>query len=257
MLPVEFVYLVACFVAFAAWFASSFLLRLRERRNIERLTRAHVDELHVARNASDQLVTDSDQLRQALSAVEINTSQWKAERQQLLAQLGEQLAETERAVADGRCELHLAQASLEALKSGLVQRVNIRASEAVSLREVAVKFEHWQENLNMLMAQNREMHQKNDEFGSIVKHIVILSLNAAIEAARAGESGRGFAVVADEVRNLAFRSEALSKVYGSSLYKNDLTTTAAFQEIQADGKMIISAISALEAHIGQLQYQIG
>ena len=50
------------------------------------------------------------------------------------------------------------------------------------------------------------MHQQNTEFGAIVKHIVIVALNAAIEAARAGEQGRGFAVVADEVRKLAEKS---------------------------------------------------
>jgi methyl-accepting chemotaxis protein len=81
-------------------------------------------------------------------------------------------------------------------------------------------------------------------------------LNAAIEAARAGESGRGFAVVADEVRKLAARSEALSIEYGRSLHKNDLTTTATFQEIQADGKMIVAAISGVEAIIGQLKARI-
>ena len=107
------------------------------------------------------------------------------------------------------------------------------------------------------MVQNREMHKQNQEFASIVKHVVILSLNAAIEAARAGESWRGFAVVADEVRTLAFRSESLSKEYSKSLHKNDLTTTATFQEIQADGKMITAAISSVEATIGQLKSRLG
>jgi hypothetical protein len=48
----------------------------------------------------------------------------------------------------------------------------------------------------------------------------------------------------------------LSKDYSNSLYKNDLTTTATFQEIQADGKMIISAISGLESQISQLKNQL-
>lgn len=106
------------------------------------------------------------------------------------------------------------------------------------------------------MEQNREMHKQNSEFASIVKHVVLLSLNAAIEAARAGEAGRGFAVVADEVQVLAVRSEALSKEYSKSLHRNDLTTTATFQEIQADGKMIIGAISSLEALIGKVKSRL-
>ena len=76
---------------------------------------------------------------------------------------------------------------------------------------------------------------------------------AVVIPARAGETGRTFAVVADEVRALATRSESLSHDYGDSLAKNDLTTTATFQEIQADGKMIVSAIGGLETLICQLK----
>ncbi len=142
------------------------------------------------------------------------------------------------------------------IRSDTLERVAKLAAEAAQLRNVAVTFEHWHEEMNSLMVQNREMHKQNQEFASIVKHVVILSLNAAIEAARAGESGRGFAVVADEVRTLAFRSESLSKEYSKSLHKNDLTTTATFQEIQADGKMITAAISNLESMIGQLKSRL-
>jgi len=80
----------------------------------------------------------------------------------------------------------------------------------------------------------------------IVQAVEILSFNAAIEAARAGESGRGFAVVATEVRKLANDSEELSKDYGKNLYKNSLITTATFQDIQAGGKMITSALVGID-----------
>ncbi len=145
----------------------------------------------------------------------------------------------------------------EALRTDLLHSVETLANEAAQLRNVAITFEHWHEEMDSLMAQNREMHQQNTEFGAIVKHIVIVALNAAIEAARAGETGRTFAVVADEVRTLASRSETLSKDYSNSLYKNDLTTMATFQEIQADGKMIISAIGGLESLVGRLKTRLG
>ena len=143
--------------------------------------------------------------------------------------------------------------ALQDLRQHAGEQLRRLAAEAAELRQLARTFEHWHDEMSSLMTQNREMHKQNEEFSSIVKHVVILSLNAAIEAARAGESGRGFAVVADEVRTLAFRSEALSKDYSKSLHLNDLTTTATFQEMQADGKMILSAIGGLEAKIGQMR----
>jgi hypothetical protein len=153
-------------------------------------------------------------------------------------------------------ELARLREAMQSLRNELEPRVAHIAKEAAQMRSISVTFEHWHEEMNSLMVQNREMHKQNQEFASIVKHVVILSLNAAIEAARAGESGRGFAVVADEVRTLAFRSESLSKEYSKSLYKNDLTTTATFQEIQADGKLIAAAISSLEAEVRQLQERL-
>ncbi|HEY4492982.1 MAG TPA: chemotaxis protein, partial [Acidobacteriota bacterium] len=67
-----------------------------------------------------------------------------------------------------------------------------------------------------------------------------------------GEAGRGFAVVADEVRSLATRAEGFSANYRDSLYKNDLVTTATFQDIQASGKMILTAVHALDSRLNKL-----
>lgn len=110
----------------------------------------------------------------------------------------------------------------------------------------------WDDEMAKLMEHNGHMQKKNQEFSGIVKQIIILALNASIEAARAGEAGRGFAVVADEVKTLATRSGGLSDNYKDNLHKNDLITTATFQDIQASGKMILTSIHALDAKLEKL-----
>lgn len=131
------------------------------------------------------------------------------------------------------------------------------AGEVGELGKISSLFEQWHHEMNLLLEQNREMHLQNNDFHAIVKHVVIIALNAAIEAARAGEEGRGFAVVADEIRTLAARSEKLSVDFSRSLHQNDLTTTATFQQIQAEGKMISAALSGLELGIRQLKNNLG
>ena len=121
------------------------------------------------------------------------------------------------------------------------------------MKKLASTFERWHEQMISLMAQNHDMHQKNHELAGIVNHVLMVSLNASIEAARAGAAGRGFSIVAGEVRALATRSQALSKSYRDSLDRNDLITTATFQDIQAGGKMIAASLGSVEAQASQLQ----
>ncbi len=130
------------------------------------------------------------------------------------------------------------------------------ASEAARLRGLAGTFERWHEQMISLMTQNQDMHAKNRELSSIVAHVLIVSLNASIEAARAGTAGRGFSIVASEVRSLASRSQELSKSYQDSLNRNDLVTTATFQDIQAGGKMITASLGNVDALATQLRGQL-
>nr|WP_311527044.1 methyl-accepting chemotaxis protein [uncultured Ralstonia sp.] len=146
--------------------------------------------------------------------------------------------------------------SATAAKEQWASRAGQIVEEAARLRGLALTFERWHEQMISLMEQNHDMHTKNQELQSIVRHVVIVSLNASIEAARAGTAGRGFAVVASEVRSLAARSEELSKSYRNSLHLNDLTTTATFQDIQAGGKMITASLSSVEALASQFQTQL-
>lgn len=126
--------------------------------------------------------------------------------------------------------------------------------DVTSLLEILSTINRWDDEMSKLMQHNSYMQEQNQKFASIVKQIIILALNASIEAARAGEAGRGFAVVADEVKTLATRSGGLSESYRDNLHKNDLITTATFQDIQASGKMIMTSLHALESKINSLTF---
>jgi len=121
-----------------------------------------------------------------------------------------------------------------------------------ALLDILLTLNRWDDEMSKLMAHNNDMQKQNKEFANIVKQIIILALNASIEAARAGEAGRGFAVVADEVKMLASRSGGLSDSYRDNLHKNDLITTATFQDVQAIGKMILTSIYAINAKLDEL-----
>ncbi len=249
-----FEFIIAAVFAGAA--ATTVLIRLLAARNSRALRRLE-SELNGEIAALQETVARQGA---ALAGAMARRSALESGHQALSAQLAEQRALLEKsraALAEARAaELKASQEALqaEAGRSAQLRQQALKiAAESSRLKSMALTFERWHEAMNVLMEQNREMHVKNREFSAIVKHVLIVSLNASIEAARAGEAGRGFAVVADEVRTLASRSDVLSKDYGNRLDRNDMTTTATFQDIQAGGKMIMAAISGIEALTRQLQ----
>jgi methyl-accepting chemotaxis protein len=231
--------------------------RSLNQREIASLLAAHAEDLALLRFEKEKIGLQLSHAQGVNQTFEAEVRLVRAESQALLSQIEsmqvdiEQLSELRTTELD---ELHLANG---AFKSDAQQRVDKLAQEATQLKNIAVTFENWHEDMGALMRQNQEMHKQNKDLSSIVRHVDILALNAAIEAARAGESGRGFAVVADEVRKLAARSQSLSDDFSKSLHKNDLTTTATFQDIQASGKMITAAVFGLESMINQLKTQLG
>jgi methyl-accepting chemotaxis protein len=142
------------------------------------------------------------------------------------------------------------------VRAELLRETEKLLAETAELKRIALTFERWHQDMISLMQQNREMHSKGDDLASIVRQLIMLGLNAAIEAARAGESARGFVVVASEVRNLAQRAQTLSAEMSKNLHKNDLITTATFQDVQAGGKMMMAALSQLESMATQLREKI-
>lgn len=156
-----------------------------------------------------------------------------------------------RAEADSRVN-HIQQQQNDVNKH-LDELRNKLKTEATSLLDMVNTFNRWDDEMTKLMTHNSQMQTQNTQFSNIVKQIIILALNASIEAARAGESGRGFAVVADEVKQLASQSEKLSDSYKDNLHKNDLITTATFQDVQASGKMILTAVHSIDSLITSLK----
>lgn len=200
--------------------------------------------LHDATESARRAALDEAEhrMRIAVEALRQRLAQQQQESEQALADREGRVQALQREHEGMMSELRAASGQVKSRTTASCERLGGAIDQLMGLIRT---FERWDAEMNSLLVHNREMHAKNDEFASIVNQVIIVALNASIEAARAGDHGRGFAIVANEVRDLANRADKLSKDYRRNLYKNDLITTATFQDMQAGGKMVIGALNEL------------
>lgn len=184
-----------------------------------------------------------------LSDLRHTLSQEKTEAEQTQRSLMDELNQTRHSL---RQELDQLNSSHNYTHQQLEQQIDVVKNAVQELLDITETIERWHEGMTDIMVHNKNMQKQIGDFKSIVGQIGILSLNAAIEAARAGEHGRGFAVVADEVRKLSMRAQNLNEDYRTNLNKNALIATLAFQDVQAGGKMIVTAIHSVQSQINML-----
>lgn len=200
--------------------------------------------------------------------LEARLSDLRGESESLRYRMAQQATAHEVALASTRekaqteCEDRLQQARQEHEQQQAALRALLSAEHEALQRDIEALLgivktvERWHDEMQAILGNNRELKAQNAEFARIVKNVVMLALNAAIEAARAGEHGRGFAVVADGVRDLALTSTKLAQDYKNNLDKNDLITTTTFQDMQASGNMVRTAVFGLRARTGAIQSKI-
>ncbi|TXG94417.1 MAG: methyl-accepting chemotaxis protein [Rhodocyclaceae bacterium] len=204
----------------------------------------------VSASALEELRAQSDQaLEQLRQSLTEEARQQHHESQRQMDQLGGLQRDLERELAD-------CQGSRQRSVAEMKEKMERLRTAVQELLDITTTIERWHDGMNGIMVHNKIMQKQIGDFKNIVGQIAILSLNAAIEAARAGESGRGFAVVADEVRKLSTSAQSLNEDYRTNLDKNALIATLAFQDIQAGGNMIITAVHGVQSQISSLDQSL-
>jgi methyl-accepting chemotaxis protein len=197
----------------------------------------------------ETLLNEKQNSEREISNLRSTLTQEQLEAQQAQRSLMDELSHTRQSLQQ---ELNQINSSTQYTHQQLEQQIGVVRNAVQELLDITETIERWHEGMTDIMVHNKNMQKQIGDFKSIVGQIGILSLNAAIEAARAGEHGRGFAVVADEVRKLSMRAQNLNEDYRTNLNKNALIATLAFQDVQAGGKMIVTAIHSVQSQINTL-----
>ncbi len=142
-------------------------------------------------------------------------------------------------------------------RADLLRRFADVTEMVADIKTLAVAFERWHDDMILMTAQSRDLNVMGEDLALIARKMIMVSINAAIEAARAGDIARGFVVVAAEVKTQAQQVQEVSGSIRKTLHQGELLTTATFQDIQAGGKMMMAAISGLDAMVTQLRSEFG
>jgi methyl-accepting chemotaxis protein len=249
-LPILSVLALLLLTAVAFWVVYS-----RQRQAISDLQQQLLDSQQQQRNMVDlaELETLRSESAQALEQLRHSLTD-DAQHQHHSSQL--QIDDLSALRHELERDLAACQSSRQQSVAEMRQKVEQLRGSVQELLDITTTIERWHDGMNGIMVHNKIMQKQIGDFKNIVGQIAILSLNAAIEAARAGESGRGFAVVADEVRKLSTSAQALNEDYRTNLDKNALIATLAFQDIQAGGNMIITAVHGVQSKIGSLDQSL-
>ncbi|QUT07764.1 methyl-accepting chemotaxis protein [Sphingobium phenoxybenzoativorans] len=191
------------------------------------------------------------------------------EKQELLAELGEQsaeislqcseaagfLAQIDQRIQSDAAHLARLQSKMEALSANQAEsgvaalelRVTAQKAEriiaegndaaALSLDEVAGLIAHvtgLEVHLRNFLAVIEAVGGISDELGAIAHQTRMLGVNAAIEAARGGEATQGFAVVADEIRRLAAQAGESARSVREKLDQLDSNARGLMSGVEAN-----------------------